>query len=1477
MSRFSKGMHMKQLNQEVEAYKKEHVLDLYKHHPDEITRDFINEKEMSDDYEGREVLELLQNAVDQVQMDGKIHIGLTDDILIVANTGEPFSFPGVRSLMKSNLSPKRLSKNTIGQKGLGFRSLLNWSNDISIYSENLSVRFSEEYRKSFFEVAGITEPTALLVAPEVVESIDKNGYDTVIKIKIGTEAKITEVKRQLLSIDKYTLLFLNKINVLTVRIQNQVIEFKRESDRNIVIISENDEQYIFNTYSKNGMIDSKNYEIVIAYDESIAQRDNRLYSYFETNISFPIKWKCHATFELETTRSGIKKSDNNLKLLSEVASFICDKASKLDGNNNNPYKAFDSLLKTSDFPAGLNIKGIDFNDTYQRFFEAAKVLPTYSGTKISLNDRPIFYTTTQFFFTEIKNNNILIESQEKKRNAIIEEYSTHFDDEILMEIINDNSYKWNVAQKITVFLWWEREFPKTKFLPKLVKASDGDYLDVDTIVYFVRGRDLNIPAWSRIYQLDPLFEHELKKQLQEIKGFADELSSEPKPIIERVIARNSGKSKYSYDNKLIPHIIFRDADAFTILTPINSSVDKNYEYAKLFVKWLWDNYSDKEDWTAPLDLTFNLPNNNNSVERAPDLYFDEKYDNPLGNKLFINEKYTPFICYEEIGIHHNDMQQFKKFIRKLGVLEFPPLIKKTVQDIIFRKLYSSNYLINKLPRHEPDARNPYLSNVIFNVIEDLEELLVNLTTDEILSWIMCDTRLRDELNLKHSGRVFFNYKAQIQAYRSSSFDDYAKSYIKHVFQNSRWLEIDGKKYAPKQCVFAYSGLDITTIVPTVTNQIVKKLSNHIGVQQKEVRSFLTDVGVNKSIIGLESDDFYHVLLELPRLDESGQVSEKIYREIIDMDGDISTSSLNHDKFIKKGYVFTQNHDGKKYHRASDSYFSNSIQVNIGNHHIMRIPIRNGSFEVFNRIFGVRKFEEKYKVKRDSIVTHQANSEFQKYFQEFISYARAWSERNENIKKRLNSIRLQIVSQITLVDNNKTKPINKDYSLITDKNSWLIFVDEKNSIDYREISKCIEELFAQIANTSNSEIPNQLGELFRDCEGRRFLVEKHFGTIDAVNQTYQNHIRENLAYSLDMPYDHKMLDSIDFNNFSSIDNCSPLIDLLLYHEKDLEDINVNGFEYGDSIDFRPYYQSLLRDYIFKNEETYKNKLYLQYMSRNLPTQKSFFKEYLKFKNFFLKIEDIQNSAYYDFESEIRKRFPNLDVHSTDICSDCIYDRNFKEISTGFDVQHFGDFIDEHYDWKSLLFFLDDEISELIRDNYKNQLELESLDKEKTHCSQTNSDGVILKKSKINPVDNQGHKPRSTTGGNPYTRSSIEKRNKTKDKTGKTAEKMVRDKLKTIIPSLRWTSENSDIPSERNTSTLYDMEYLKDGQKLFVEVKSTTRSFYMSLSEYSFAKANSDNYELYLVDPENNIVDGPHSLGEFESSKLCTEFQFFFENE
>ena len=732
--------------------------------------------------------------------------------------------------------------------------------------------------------------------------------------------------------------------------------------------------------------------------------------------------------------------------------------------------------------------------------------------------------------------------------------------------------------------------------------------------------------------------------------------------------------------------------------------------------------------------------------------------------------------------------------------------------------------------------------------------------------------MKDELDLRHKGEIKCNFDAKVYAIRSVRFYDYSQSFIKFIFENTRWFVISGEKYKPNQCVFAYPGMDISSVVPTVTNQIVKDLADELSIKQKDLREFLEKIGVRNKITELGSNDFYGALLKLPKQDQSGQISEKIYREIIEFDKDPFTKSENYELFLKLGQVFTQNHDGKRYYLAAESYFTNSIQVNVGNYHIMKTPLRNGSFDVFHSVFGIKKFSEKYKVDNESVQPHCENGSFQNDFKDFIIYAKAWGEKNENIKNRIDNIKVKLVSKVTLIDNGMSQKVLTNYLLIKDESRWLIYLDNSKKMDKRQISKCIEELFNQVANTTNEGIANQLGELYRDFDGRRFLVEKYFGTVDVINQISKNPIRMNLSEVLRTNYDAEELNKIDFNKFDSINNAEPIINLLKSNKLDIAQIYEAKFEY--IINLKPYYQQKAKNFVANYEEKYKDKLFQDFCTKDTNTQKKFYKQFLSFRNYVPKDDEIENSVNYDVELHIKNAFSfNVDIHYNPKASS-IYNKNYKIISIGMPDPEFADYIDRIYELKSLIYFLDDEKQQYIKKCF-NEIEQASDVLSQIAVTNIEKENVSLIKSVIAVNKPQQQKVLNPNGQRPQTKTSIQRDNATKSQNGKEAERIVRNKLKEIYPSLRWTSENSDIPDERNNSTIYDMEYLHHGEKIYVEVKAATNTFYMSLAEYNFAKSNYSNYELYLVNLNNKCIDGPHKIEEFEESKRATEYQFSFE--
>ena len=111
------------------AERLERRLATFRNEPEEMIGAFERERASVDNYRGREILELLQNADDAGVSYGHntALIRWWPEGVCVANTGVPFSAAGVDSLIVSNLSPKKITRSRqIGNRGLGFRSVLAW-------------------------------------------------------------------------------------------------------------------------------------------------------------------------------------------------------------------------------------------------------------------------------------------------------------------------------------------------------------------------------------------------------------------------------------------------------------------------------------------------------------------------------------------------------------------------------------------------------------------------------------------------------------------------------------------------------------------------------------------------------------------------------------------------------------------------------------------------------------------------------------------------------------------------------------------------------------------------------------------------------------------------------------------------------------------------------------------------------------------------------------------------------------------------------------------------------------------------------------------------------------------------------------------------------------------------------------------------------------------------------------------------------
>ena len=92
------------------------------------------EKYMSESYDGRTFIELLQNADDAKAK--RVVAFAIEDTLIVANDGRKFNDEDIVSICRSGASNKQRGEN-IGYRGVGFKSATTLSRNNNSFSRNL--------------------------------------------------------------------------------------------------------------------------------------------------------------------------------------------------------------------------------------------------------------------------------------------------------------------------------------------------------------------------------------------------------------------------------------------------------------------------------------------------------------------------------------------------------------------------------------------------------------------------------------------------------------------------------------------------------------------------------------------------------------------------------------------------------------------------------------------------------------------------------------------------------------------------------------------------------------------------------------------------------------------------------------------------------------------------------------------------------------------------------------------------------------------------------------------------------------------------------------------------------------------------------------------------------------------------------------------------------------------------------------------
>jgi len=383
------------------------------------------------EYNGRQFLELLQNIDDQKSQQALITLDTKNKIVVIANSGVPFSGDGLESLMMASVSPK--DKTFIGNKGLGFRSLLNWAGEIYVKSEDLSIEFSSKNRDKLQP----DRKRSILSSPEWID--EKNPREWIKQIKVSdkyityiaihykdnVEHRIIE---QLDKVSEELLFFINHIEKIEIIKDNQKSIFHKKIWKIKTL-----EQLLPKEYQDEDEDIQESYQIKVILPPNNETVNPFLFSYFPTKIKIDFPALIHTTFELDASRERIIDSEKNRFIVKELANFLIKVAESFKEKNAN--------WKTYEF---VNIKHkneileeFGFYKIIEDWKETAEIYPCVDN-QYRKKGESAFYNNE---FSDFMENHSEIQGNILKRNTYIEKYILKFSKDNFTNIINQISEK----------------------------------------------------------------------------------------------------------------------------------------------------------------------------------------------------------------------------------------------------------------------------------------------------------------------------------------------------------------------------------------------------------------------------------------------------------------------------------------------------------------------------------------------------------------------------------------------------------------------------------------------------------------------------------------------------------------------------------------------------------------------------------------------------------------------------------------------------------------------------------------------------------------------------------------------------------------------------------------------------------------------------------------------------------------------------
>ena len=698
-----------------------------------------------------------------------------------------------------------------------------------------------------------------------------NGkYTTTIEIKYKNENWILEdIIKQVKYLKPEVLLFLNNICSIHFEgfednVQDIIIDGKKENGKPIKI---SEKEWI--VYEDNGELDSKYqdedsteqefYQVKIAIPQNFDNETDVLFTFFPTKVNLEFPFVVHGTYDLDSSRNQLRKSDKNKFVLEKLIELIIEIAKKISQEEIS-WKPIELLRYNS---TNKVLEDLGFYELINNRVKELKLFPCVDGKYRKIDDTIQYSNDFLAFISENKYtkifNNLLIPIDEDLKKWINEiEISFYFlkpnylikkidllstklktiNERVeLVYILVENSEFHSDGQKYSILINEEKAIINKNtsvFTPPTTKSEKFDRPD------FIKIDFLNKDFYRKLLnKFDLQDSREKARELQrEVKAITNISSFEPASIINKIITESNRKIRKSKNKK------------------------KTNEIIRKMIKSLFANYKDLKETTRPDTSKVQVITKSGKAYNAHNLYLSSDYPsgkftedifaNVFPKNLFVASRKT-------LGLGKENEYEVEKFL-----IDFLNINKLTKYQNDFNPEYEyERFVFNNIVKPK-DYRYSYIR---VSKIENLNQIFAKINFEHLLLWLFKDEFLRKQLNNDFNNDSFRYDKAK-------EWNDY---YSHTINSKPSYIKYQIVANSPYKFSELFVNNEKLSFINDFKIDYKYTLFEKYDVSEEEINDLLLELGAKENFDDFSIERISKIITELKEKDPKGKNTQKIGR------------------------------------------------------------------------------------------------------------------------------------------------------------------------------------------------------------------------------------------------------------------------------------------------------------------------------------------------------------------------------------------------------------------------------------------------------------------------------------------------------------------------------------------------------------------------------------------------------------------------